>query len=106
MIRKERDGYFHARPTFTCKGMDFNDPVPEGKWTDPWIAYLRLIPLLPESIREQAGSVDKWRMYRAPEYIHMDDRCVELDGHKPSRDEWARRRADFLLSRKLGHETY
>lgn len=106
MIRRERDGYFHARPTFVCEGMGYNDPKPEGKWTNPWMAFQRLIPLLPETIKKQAYGVDRWRMYHAPEYIDMSDRCVEIDGHKPDKLEWKRRRERFLLAKKLGHETY
>ena len=106
MIRRERDGLFHARPTFVCPGMGYNDPKPEGIWSNPWTAFLRLIPYLPEPYQTKARGVDQWRMYRAPEYIHPGDRCVEIDGHKPNKTEWAKRRADFLLAKELGHETF
>lgn len=107
MIRYNiEDHQYHAVPTFVCPGMGYNDPKPEGIWSNPWTAFLRLIPYLPEPYQTKARGVDLWRMYRAPEYIHPGDRCVDIDGHKPNKTEWAKRRADFLLARKLGHQTF
>jgi len=106
MIRYSfEDHLFHAKPTFVCEGMGYDDPKPEGKWTNAWMAFQRLIPLLPEPIQTQARGVDRWRMYNAPEYISPSDRCVEIDGHKPTKYEWKRRRDNFLLQRELGNQT-
>lgn len=103
MIRKERDGQFHAKPTFVCKGMGYEQSEKmEAIGNTPEIAFVKLVPMMPIEIQAQMNAIDRWDFYSAPEYIHIADKCVDLDRHKPTREERYRRRTRFLIQVALG----
>lgn len=103
MIRRERDGLFHATPTFTCPGMSLIGPKPEGKGTSPLNAVFDLSRFMPDDIQRKMNGLDRYDFYVAPEYIMNADRCVDLDRHKPTKEERIKRRARFITAIKLGH---
>lgn len=102
MIRREKDGFFHAVPTFTCPGMSLTGPKPEGKGATPQLAVWDLAPRMPEDIQRKMNGLDRWNFYNAPEFIDDRDKCVDLDRHKPTKEERIRRRMSFITDIKLG----
>lgn len=103
MIRRERDGYFYARPLFVCPGMGYNDPKPVGKGHSYLLAFEDLRWRMPEQIRDRMAGIDRWDFYSAPERIDDRDMCVDLDRHHPNVEERINRRVRFLDHVKLGH---
>lgn len=46
------------------------------------------------------------RIYRSPEYEWMSDKCIEVDGHCPSRQEWQERRLAYMRKTNKSIEQY
>ena len=102
MIRREKDGLFHATPMFTSPGMSLTGPKPVGKGMSPQLALTDLSHLMPEDVQRKMNGLDRWDFYVAPEFIDIRDKCVDLDRHKPTKEERIRRRARFITDIKLG----
>ena len=103
-IRKNiKTGRWVARPRFAWDMETIRNGVPSADGIDPEMALYNLSDFMPEDMANQIR-LHCHRSYRSPEYVWMYDRCMEMDGHCPRREEWAKRRADFLLDCKLGNE--
>ena len=104
MMRRERDGHFHARLNFVCEGVTYEDKDRlEGIGQSAEIALADLVPKLPPNLQMRVNGLDRWTFYNSPEYIDIADKCVDLDGHRPTREEWRLRRSRFLREVELGH---
>lgn len=98
----EKTGRWHAKPRFVFDRESMEHGAPSGEGSDPTTALYDLCRKMP---LELANKIQMYchRMYRSPEYVWMNDKCMELDGHFPTREEWAKRRMDFEIDVKLGH---
>ena len=95
-----------ARPTFGHPACGFADKAPSAEAGYPAGAVYELCRLLPEDMARRVQLACPQRIYRSPEYNYMDDKCIEVDGHCPRRDEWARRRLAYMRKNNLSIEQY
>ena len=92
-----------AKPRFAYDANSYKNGAASAESSDPSSAVWRLMDMLPEAIAQKLSLACPVRIYRSPEYEYMDDKCIEVDGHKPTQEEWGQRRRDYLLQKKLGH---
>lgn len=104
-IRKNlKTGRWIARPRFSYDAESFKNGPASAEGLDPAGALYALSELMPEDKAIQIRRYCPERIYRSPEYVWMNDKCMELDGHCPRKEEWAKRRADFLFDCRMGRE--
>lgn len=90
-----------AKPRFSYDRDSFMNGAPSAEGCNYLDALYNLCALLPEDMANKIRIYSPRRIYRSPEYIWMNDKCIEVDGHCPNRIEWARRRSDFLREQKM-----
>lgn len=95
-----------AKPRFSYPGMpDFvKNIVHEGHGRVWQEALDDLIHQLPQDLAQPLSRHRYGRVYNSPEReLGSDDRCVEVDGHWPSPQEFRKRHDDWVLRRQLGN---
>ena len=79
-----------------------NGIVHEGKGNTRFAALDDLIDKIPEELARPLSIHRHSRVYYSPESEWTDDRCVEIDGHCPARDEWRQRHEAWVRSKQIG----
>lgn len=90
-----------AKPRFVWSRETMEKGAPSVEGITPNLAVAELIPLLPEEMGRKLGIANPQRIYRSPEYEWKDDKCIEVDGHCPNRNEWGDRRRAYLRKKQL-----
>ena len=62
LMRRERDGLFHARPQFSCPGIRIESPKPEGVGNTPLLAFEDLLPKMPENIQMKMWKTNRKKL--------------------------------------------
>lgn len=92
-----------AKPRFSYDSESYANGPASGDGIDPMGALYALANKLPLDLANKINTNVPRRIYRSPEYIWMNDKCLEIDGHCPGKEEWVRRRKNFLTEIRLGH---
>ena len=90
-----------AKPRFASPDWGWADNAPSANGSTPYLAICELSSLLPIDMGRRLLANSPRRIYRSPEYEYMDDKCIDADGHLPNREEWARRRREYLFDKKF-----
>ena len=88
-----------AKPRFADRAWGFNPPSAEGRTY--YDALANLTDKLPDEMANKVRMNSPRRIYRSPELIWMDDRCIDIDGHCPSREEYRQRRSAWEFKRSI-----
>lgn len=89
-----------AKPRFAHAAWGWDAPTAEGR--SFYDAIANLTDKLPDEMANAVRMNTPRRIYRSPELIWVDDRCIDIDGHCPSREEYRQRRAAWELKQKFG----
>ena len=92
---------WRAQPRFAFDRESMLNGAPSAEGTSPQSALYALCDLLPLQMANDLQRYCPQRIYRSPEYIYMDDKCIEMDGHCPTREEWAIRRRAYMVQRSI-----
>lgn len=89
-----------ATPTFICKGMALGQE-PVVKANSSYIAFYQLREVMlkmdiPTECKQMLCALDHRNFYAAPERNNNMDLCIDMDGHKPTRAEYAERRIKYI----------
>ena len=90
-----------AKPRFAFDAESYRNGAPSAEGNDPAGAVYNLCAKLPEDMARRLQIVCPERIYRSPEYEYMDDKCVEVDGHRPNGNEFAIRRSNYLTRKQI-----
>ena len=94
-----------AKPRFSWNAETYHNGVPSAEGTTPADAAYNIALLMPDEMGARLSRGIPRRIYRSPEYEWMDDKCIEIDGHCPSLEEWARRRDAYLRKKIISNVT-
>lgn len=96
---------WEARPRFAYDAQSYREGPPTGIGRFPDVALYDLCNRVPLEIANSIRMYMDRRMYQAPERdLGENHRCLDMDGHRPTPDEFAKRHADYLLQKKLGRD--
>lgn len=89
-----------ATPTFVCKGMTWGQE-PSVEANSSYIAFDKLRSAMlkldiPTECKHMLCALDHRNFYAAPERNNNMDLCVDMDGRKPTREQYAERRIKYI----------
>ena len=88
--------FYFARPEFLYAGMPKSGKPAFGRGIYPWMAVVELAKYLPRDLREQLMERKPEDIYPRPDCeIQQEHLCIDMDGYKPTRDEWFLMKAYF-----------
>lgn len=90
-----------AKPRFVWDAETMKNGAPTAEGASPTAAAYEIAQLLPDEMGAKLSWHIPRRIYRSPEYEWMDDKCIEVDGHCPSRYEFQKRRATYLRKKEI-----
>ena len=94
-----------AQPRFAYDAQSYQNGAAIGIGRFPDMALYDLCEKVPLNIANQIRIHMHNRTYASPERelgeIH---KCLDLDGHRPTPDEFRRRHADYITEKKLGRD--
>ena len=94
-----------AKPRFAWNAETYRNGIPSAEGLTPADAAYRIAELLPEEMGRRLSWGIPRRIYRSPEYEWMNDKCIEVDGHCPSRQEWAERHLAYQRAKAIKNVT-
>ena len=93
-----------AQPRFAYDRESLENGAPAVEGVSPMMAVYNLAERLPEEMRLKLIRLCPEHFYQSPEYEYERDKCIDMDGHFPTMQEFRKRRSDYLLQKKLGRD--
>lgn len=90
-----------AQPRFAWDAETMANGAPSVDGITPSDAAMKIAELLPIEMGSKLSCQIPRRIYRSPEYEWVDDKCVEIDGHCPTKQEWADRYIVYRRSKEM-----